>query len=434
MTLTVKGFVGNATKVNNGFVNGKGAIATFGELSPDSKTFAKELGYYPKENSPLFLVTFTCQNENGIKQSLPDSHNAITRDVYEWIYSQSRMSPALTLYELTYKFNQAFANRPITEVEFGEMAGDGTDNLPWFIWFVYNGTDAIKLWFGDEWFSAQYDDFEIEVLPALEPTDDFWLAGNIVAQRLKLNDLIKHAERVQEIRDGYPPTVVRTEKYTYYDPRDRTHTEDTYFTAIIYGPAGDNIDHIQDAFVDYVLAHSVHSREEWITIIPDLFRRSEFYIVPMWDKLAIETTQTGGRGIYSAVSNVKTSVTRLTTLATDYNAQWVATGAETWAHHYKPLSIYSIANAETRDSKFSISDWYPKYIPVPSTSPDFNRMDTVTQEWSLMMADLLYHAEQQTKWTAVPRKYSKVVRGGKVYIVGIHNRLKFLVYAKMNGF
>ena len=42
MTLIVKGFVGNATKVSNGFVDGKGAIATFGELSPDSKTFAKE--------------------------------------------------------------------------------------------------------------------------------------------------------------------------------------------------------------------------------------------------------------------------------------------------------------------------------------------------------------------------------------------------------
>jgi hypothetical protein len=71
---------------------------------------------------------------------------------------------------------------------------------------------------------------------------------------------------------------------------------------------------------------------------------------------------------------------------------------------------------------------------VPATSPDFNRMPIDTQKWSNMIFDLLYYAEQHTKWAAVPRKYSKVTRNGKVYLVGIHNRLKFLVYAKMNGF
>lgn len=433
-SLTVKGFVGNAAKVNNAFDAGRGIVAMFGELSPDSKTFAKELGYYPKANSPLFTVTFTCHDENDVKVVLPDEHNALIREVYEWVYAQGRLNPAPTLYELIYKFNMEFNGRQITEIDFGELAGDGEVTLPWYVGFVYKGTDYVKMWFGDEWFAAQYDDFEIEVLPHLEPVDDFWLNGAIVAQRLKKNDLVWRDARVQEIRDGFPPTVVITEKYTYYDPLNAAHTEDVYITAIIYGPAGNNIDHIQDAFVDHFLNNSIHTREEWIKILPDLFRRSEFYIVPMWDNIAIETTETNGRGIYSAVTNVKQSVGRMVSLAAEYDSQWVANRTETWVHPYKPLGLYSIANAETRQEKYSIRDWYPKYIPVPATSPDFNRMPIDTQKWSNMIFDLLYYAEQHTKWATVPRKYSKVTRNGKVYLVGIHNRLKFLVYAKMNGF
>ena len=107
-SLTVKGFVGNAAKVNNAFDAGRGIVAMFGELSPDSKTFAKELGYYPKANSPLFTVTFTCHDENDVKVVLPEEHNALIREVYEWVYAQGRLNPAPTLYELIYKFNLEF--------------------------------------------------------------------------------------------------------------------------------------------------------------------------------------------------------------------------------------------------------------------------------------------------------------------------------------
>ena len=132
-SLTVKGFVGNAAKVNNAFDAGRGIVAMFGELSPDSKTFAKELGYYPKANSPLFTVTFTCHDENDVRVALPDEHNALIREVYEWVYAQGRLNPAPTLYELIYKFNLAFNGRQITEIDFGELAGDGEVTLPWYV-------------------------------------------------------------------------------------------------------------------------------------------------------------------------------------------------------------------------------------------------------------------------------------------------------------
>jgi hypothetical protein len=433
MSLVVKGFIANATKVNNNFSGGKGIISTYGELSPDSKTFAKELGFYPKSNTPLVPITFTCKDENNVKQVLPNEHIALIHDVAAWLYAQGKLIPVPTLNELIYKFNIAFSARHVTDVEFGEMTADTVDNLPMFVAFMFNA-DYIQFWFGDEWFNAQYDDYEHVYLPALDPVDDFWLAGSIVAQKLKLNDLVKHDERVQELRDGYPPTVVRTTMYEYFDPQNPLHIEKTYWTVLIYGPAGDNIDAIQDGLADYVLDHSTHTREEWITIIPDLFKRSEFYIVPQWDNIAIETTMTNDRGIYSAVSTTKKAIGRLVTIASEYSQMHVTNYAQTWPHHYKPVSIYSIANVETRGNKYSITDWYPDYIPVSSTSLDWNRMQPLTQEWAMMLSELLYLAETLTKYKAIPRKFSKVKRNGMTYVVGIHNRLKFLVYAKMNGF
>lgn len=149
------------------------------------------------------------------------------------------------------------------------------DTLPWFVAFTYNGTDYVKMWFGDQWFSDQYDEHEIVVLPALPNVDDFWLAGNVVKQKLELNDLVEHSRRVQELRGGFPPTIVETEMFLYYDPQNPRHTEKTYWTTLGYGPDSNNIDYRKDALVEYILTNSTHSREEWMTILPDLFRRSE---------------------------------------------------------------------------------------------------------------------------------------------------------------
>lgn len=432
--LSIKGFVTNRDKWSNQIVDNTGVVATFGELSADSKTYAKEVGMYGRSNSPLGIATFHCR-DGSTKVPLPDLQRGVIEEVIDWVYAQARRPVLLTHNEYIYSFNLAFNNRKITDIEFGELESDGTDTLPWFVGFMYNETDYIKMWFGDQWFSEQYDEYEIVVLPALPNVDDFWLAGNIVKQKLDLNDLVEHSRRVQELRGGFPPTIVETEMFLYYDPQNPLHTEKTYWTILGYGPDSNNIDYRHDALVDYVLSHSTHSREEWMTIIPDLFRRSEFYIMPQWDLVAIETTETGGRGIYSAISNLRLSMSRLKAIAADYDPVHVGYYAETWPHHYKPLSIYSIAHVETRSRRYSLFEWYRDYIPVASsTSPDWNRMEPPTQEWASMIAELLYLAEIHTKYKRVPRKYSKVTRNGFTFIVGSHKGLKFLVYARMNNF
>ena len=128
-------------------------------------------------------------------------------------------------------------------------------------------------------------------------------------------------------------------------------------------------------------------------------------------------------------------MSRLKAIAADYDPGHVGYFAETWPHHYKPLSIYSIANVETKGRKYSLFEWYKDYIPVKSsTSLEWNFMEPNTQEWASMIAELLYLAEVHTKYRRIPRKYSKVIRNVFTFIVGSHKGLKFLVYARMNNF
>lgn len=432
--LSIKGFVTNRDKWSNEIVNNTGVVATFGELSADSKTFAKEVGMYGRSNSPLGIATFHCR-DGSTKVPLPNAQRSIIEAVIDWVYAQARRPVLLTPNEYIYSFNLEFNNRQITDIEFGELETDGTDTLPWFVAFTYNGVDYIKMWFGDQWFADQYDEHEIVVCPALANVDDFWLPASVVKQKLELNDLVEHSRRVQELRGGFPPTSVETEMFLYYDPQNLLNTAKTYWTLLGYGPDSTNIDYRKDALVDYILSNSTHSREEWMTILPDLFKRSEFYIMPQWDLIAIETTQTNDRGVYSAISNLRLSMSRLKAIAADYDPAHVGYFAETWPHHYKPLSIYSIANVETKGRKYSLFEWYKDYIPVKSsTSLEWNFMEPNTQEWASLIAELLYLAEIHTKYRRIPRKYSKVVRNGFTFIVGSHKGLKFLVYARMNNF
>ena len=96
------------------------------------------------------------------------------------------------------------------------------------------------------------------------------------------------------------------------------------------------------------------------------------------------------------------------------------------------MAIYSIANPDTRDKKYSIKDWYPDYIPVTTASLEFNRMSDMTQDWVYLLHDALKAAEFYTKLNSTPRKLSLVKRNDKVYVCFTHKQIKFMIYAKIN--
>lgn len=434
MGLTIKGFVTNHAKVSNEIAEGRGVVSKFGELSPDAKTYAKELGYYYYPNTPYGLTTFTCIDDYG-KTSLNISQQKLIGDVINWVYTLGRrMTPPTTYAEFIYKFNNDFAAKKISNIELGEIDSDGELNLPGFIGFVVDNKDYYKLWFSDESFRLLYDEYEIDIITPTNIVDDLWLSFNDVKLKLEdQNNPVILTQKIQETKNGFPFTHIETQILSIVNTRNKSEKINSYWTAIVYGNAGANYDAIRHAMIEYALANSRFSYEDWVGLIPELFRRSEFYLMPLWKNIAIETTAVADKGITSPISNIKKAMTALTELAKEYPANHVAEHAEVFVHSYKPMSIYSIAHPETLDKKFSLKDWYKDYIPAINTANlDFGRMSDVTREWAILINDLLYAAETYHPRKVIDRRFSVLKRFDKTYLCVTHNRLKFLVYAKIN--
>jgi hypothetical protein len=201
---------------------------------------------------------------------------------------------------------------------------------------------------------------------------------------------------------------------------------------LIYGEAGNNPDSISDALVAYVLANSTHTKPQWTPLIPEIFRRTEFMIVPLWDQYAVANMIVQA-GIYSPVANLKRAVALIKSVINDtvnYPLAHIDDHVQLMAHPYKSLQVLSVGNPTNRDSMVEITDVYPDVLSVSTSSLDFNRMQPETKAFLTAFADLLVAAEEMTIYSSVPAGMAKSIRQGKLYLVKRVDNIDYLVLAK----
>ena len=77
---------------------------------------------------------------------------------------------------------------------------------------------------------------------------------------------------------------------------------------------------------------------------------------------------------------------------------------------------------------------FPDYIPVSTMTPDFARMSMKTQNWVILLGELLISAETATKFSTIPTRFRKIEREGKLFISAVYDDVNYLVAAKTNSF
>lgn len=435
----LKGFITNALFSNNT----KGVVAPFGEISTLSSTYAREKGLYKSTTSPdIGLVSFISSN-NAVATTVSLAVSEHVIGIAKHIYDTN-----------TAATGQVFADEMLLELlgtfasvaesfECGEMINSGTLYIPeWVSWkntsisTINTSSNYIKIWFADNSFQYQYDEYEIIAIPPTDTLDDFFKIGSVVETMLTSKTPSESMLRIQNAKDGYPDTIVRSESYDYVDPRNPSHKVSSTWSVLIYGANGNNIDAITEVLINYILAHSTHTRDEWILILPDLFRRTEFLIVPVWDKYAIPN-RTLEAGIYSPTSNLKAALVTINKLGLTYTATHVGKYAGITAHPYKSLQMLSIGSPDNRNSWFQLTDVFADYIAVSSTSIDFNRMSQTTQNWANMLSTMLIIAETMSEFTNIPSSaaslgLTKTTRNGVLYLVARYDNINYLICAKKN--
>ena len=426
----LKGFITIKDLINNAV----GVTAPIGELSLWSQTYTKERGEYENPACPGFRLAsiYSLDTVTGIvplNKALADRVLIISKWVFDFIQeTQQPMPDGMFANEILAMFPGE-----ITYFNFGPLVSDGDNIMPEWISFknILFPDNDIRVWFTDAAFSTQFDLTEIVTVPPLLNLDDFFLAPNLLKSKINSRSATDTMNLIQETKGSNPETILRTEIFNYKSSDPGFPTFPTNWTVIIYGSAGDNPDSIKDAIIEYILDNSTHTRTEWAAILPDLFKRTEFILNPAWYSYAIPN-KTVQAGIYSPIVNPREALFFATTIISEYDPVHIENVISYFNHPYKAISIGCIGSIENRDGKVDIKDFFPDYINVGTNSTDFNRMELSTQNWALLLEQLLIVAETMTEFSTIPRTMRRMHRGGYLYISAVFENVQYLVSAKLN--
>ncbi len=424
----VQGFVTKDSFVNNQ----GGAVAQFFELSPLSMTYSKERGEYQAAAfAGDILHTFTTkETSNGQSFTLQSTEvsdilsivNAVLSYCSGHVFSSS---------EFVNYIRTAFSTK-ISNFAHGALYEGDRYSIPdWTSWTTVGGTE-IRIWHRDEAFQNQYSFYEIVTVAPLDNIDQFFGRYSDISAKMKAMTFSTVMERIQTAKGVYPETYARVLTFKYYNPNNSSQYTETQWGVLVYGKNGDNIDSIKDAIVDYLLKNSTHSEAEWKIIFPEVFMRTEFVFFPRWDMVSIHNTTDMG-ALYSAI--VKPAEMQghvVMNSPTPVTPTYVADKLSIMPFDYKSVTCGVLCGSTNTANVDDITEIFPDYIPVPTSSLDFNRMTEKTRDWVVKMVDLLRLAETATEFSTVMNPMRRVTRNGKLFVCFVYDNVNYLVSVKKN--
>lgn len=427
MSYLLNGFVKIKPKINNAV----GIISPVGELSTFSQTFTKELAEFEDTQWPdVVFVSMKSLGPAGpipVQRAYADHVLAMAQQVFEFC---DNFVGQLTILDVANNLMASYQGQ-ISNLTVGSLVtGSGITVPEWISWSNINlPTNNIKIWFSDPALRRQYSDYSIVVVPPIDNIDDFFATTAQVKAALAGRTASRTAELVQEAKNGHPETVYRVDDFEFASITTPEYKPKVSWSTLIYGSAGDNNDLVKAAIRDYCLANSSRPLTDWAVIFPDIFKTTEFLVVPFWNKIAIPN-KTSQVGMFSPVIGPAEALTQVKSLYDAGLGTHIETHLQILGHNYRSVTLGIFGGLANKNNKFKITDYYPDYINVGTNSPDFNRMEKTTQDWSYMLSQLLVIAENPDSYPDLPANMKKMTRAGVNYITRTIDNILYMVVTK----
>lgn len=426
----LKGFV----NIQSFMTTNPNAVAELGELSQWSMTFSRQITDHTLDTLPGYrFLAMSSKDDTGATVTVPTPLVSEVLLLVKAIcdYATAHLPP-YNLSDLLVTVSAAFTGK-IENLVAGPLAiASGIAMPSWVQWSsLESANSTIRIWLSDPAFSSQYDEYEIVVVPPLTELDGFFTATSNVVNLLAAEPIVSVIDRGQAAKNGYPETYTRMLDFNYVPREVRGTPMLTHWLVLIYGNFGDNTDTIKEAIISYVLANSTRPQADWLPRFPELFKHTEFTVLPRWDKFSIPDMAIQS-GLYSTVSDPTELVQFVKNNIDFYPTTWIGPNLVSLPHPYKDLLLCIVNGTDNIDGKTSFPALIPDYLPIGSTSLDFNRMTEYTRNWSIFIEELLILAESANQSTIVPPSVRKISRNGKLYIMGTYDAANYYVAAKGN--
>lgn len=406
------------------------SVSTLGELSQLSWTYSHNISNAFSTTQPGFeLVSFNCvdtvtNSQVPVGQDIANLLITIVTDSIN--YATANNLPFVAQNYIDYIAAQTYGST--SNIAIGQFITQaGSTTLPEWISLTFTPSGSVlKIWLCDASFQAQYDLFEIVVVPPLVPIDQFFQTITAVDLALAAVTPTSYINSIQTAKGIYPETDLQAYSFLYYPIVTGNQAVPTTWTAVIYGQAGSNLDSVKVAIQQYIAANTSHQISEWQTIFPDIYKQTEFVIIPRWDLYAIPTATTIS-GLYASMTNPQDDITHAVTHVPYYTASFVAQNITVMPHYYKDITLLIVNGQNNVASAATIRALFPDYIPESSNSLDFNRMTPGTQAWSNMLLNMLVTAETMTDLSSLPSGFRRIYRSNIMYLQTTLNNVDYLM-------
>lgn len=419
----VKGFA----TINSQTNNAPNVVATLGELSGFSRTFAKDPKYYRNNRFPeVGLSVFSVKDDDGNDLTVNEAQSEHALEIISWAAAEAKAG-RFTLESSTFHDAVTADQAQIAaQLEFGDMMGDENVVLPEYMQWSYMGL-IFKIWFSDYHFQIQYDDFEHEVVQPIEHINDFQRPYSEIHEEI-ITDSNEMLRRANAVNAKYPYTALVPVDVEWID-RSTGNSHFITWLVAVYGPNGNNPVNWEEALRRHILSNSDFNETEWNDVMPELFKPTEFIIIPSWDMLSVPETM-AVEGIYNPTLRYRDMIAKALRFTHRYELEHIEEHLTHSAHIYKSLGFLAIGNDGNRDGVYSLEQKFPGYNLLNSTELDFNRIDPHTQEWMKLIHRMLITAEIQVDETILPVGLTRLRRNGVIFTVANYDQVNYLIVTK----
>lgn len=431
MKKQVFGFASVTQYVNNS----PGQISPVGELSTWCQTYSMTKGEFADDTYPGYtLTTFSVVDiTNGVDQVLTQVEASLALEIANECvkYATTHAAP---LDPIDFQNSiQATMFGKIKDLTMGALVQGAGIQLPaWYQYTEFAGEqNVVKIWLSDPFFNTEYPDYDLEIIPPHNDLNIF--AGNwqTAADKLAEWPNSRLIEEMQVKKGNNPETYIRYFEFDFVNKNNPTQKTKTMWYVLVYGEAGNDDDTIKDGIIDKLVKETGKSSEFWEPIFPELFKRTEFIMYPRWDRNSVPNLS-NLTALYSPFNDITNVSAYVRERCTFYPAAHFANNIFDMPLPYKSITINGVNGPNNIAEQSKLTTVWKDFINSDTSSPDFQRMDPLTQNWVHFMMRLVIAAESATSTSGLPQGFRRTRLGDKMYITGTYNKASYKAYARSN--
>lgn len=407
-----------------------GKVATIGEMTKENYTYSNEIERYTLTTYPNSQLVSLQSTRLDSQVDVGLTYQDLLLKMTEWLYNRSitgnipKDIPTM-LQALRAEFGDV---ADITEV--GEIIYKDTYLFPTYV--TLSATNAgednnLFIWYGHESLEKFYPNNDYTGILPIENTDIDKLAGDRDAALALLNaiTIVNHNTRVDKAAIGRPQTHLVTMNFKWHDKDNSDINHDAPFTILCHGPQSKNIDLIKAYLRSLILEMSEFGEDVWSLIFPDLFVPTEFYIVPLWDHIAL-ANKGESSGIYSSTVRNKEVIQYATKYCKGYESSFLADNVTVSGANYQCLMFIACGNKENYGATTAFDTQWPKYASIDTKAPDFGKLPPMMQAMILQLNSLFKAAEESTEHSIIPQDMTRTLRDGVYYLTTTVDNVQLL--------